>query len=253
VRHAPANALHLWLHEGCLHASTMVCWQVAHRDITGVLWFIWWTHTLCYVPLPAARPQPRPSGGIAPKNTTVYVGKIAPTLDDSVVQQLLQACGPTKSWKRMTVRHSVSSSGVLVPEGFALLVSKVLVTVQRLLLISSSLHNLLQMMKYRGRLRPAQLWQLGALYDTLLCCSCQTRNQSPIAPNDMPLCCRQDPETNQPKGFGFCEFEDAEGVMRALAHLNNLSVDGSELLVKCNAATQKYIDDYKARKVCFRS
>ena len=67
---------------------------------------------------------------------------------------------------------------------------------------------------------------------------------------DVPLCCRQDPETNQPKGFGFCEFEDAEGVMRALGHLNNLSVDGSELLVKCNAATQKYIDDYKARKVC---
>jgi hypothetical protein len=37
--------------------------------------------------------------------------------------------------------------------------------------------------------------------------------------------------------------------MRALAHLNNLALDGSELLVKCNAATQKYIDDFKARKV----
>lgn len=59
----------------------------------------------------------------------------------------------------------------------------------------------------------------------------------------------QDPETNQPKGFGFCEFEEADGVIRALSHLSNLSVDGQELLVKCNAATQKYIDDYKLRKV----
>lgn len=42
-------------------------------------------------------------GGSAPKSTTVYVGKIAPTLEDAVVKQLLEACGPVKSWKRMTV------------------------------------------------------------------------------------------------------------------------------------------------------
>jgi RNA recognition motif. (a.k.a. RRM, RBD, or RNP domain) len=48
----------------------------------------------------------------------------------------------------------------------------------------------------------------------------------------------QDPETGKPKGFGFCEFEDAEGVLRALRLLNNLSLDGQELLVKCNTATQ---------------
>lgn len=51
----------------------------------------------------AARPQARPPSGSAPKSTTVYVGKIAPSLDDSVVRQLLEACGPVKSWKRMTV------------------------------------------------------------------------------------------------------------------------------------------------------
>jgi RNA-binding protein 25 len=34
----------------------------------------------------------------------VYVGKIAPTADDTVVRQLLEACGAIKSWKRMTVR-----------------------------------------------------------------------------------------------------------------------------------------------------
>ena len=58
----------------------------------------------------------------------------------------------------------------------------------------------------------------------------------------------QDPETNKSKGFGFCEYETAEGVLRALRLLHNLSVDGQELLLKCNTATQRYIDDYQAVK-----
>lgn len=40
----------------------------------------------------------------------------------------------------------------------------------------------------------------------------------------------QDP-TGTLKGFGFCEFENAEGVLRALRLLNKLSVDGQELMV----------------------
>lgn len=51
------------------------------------------------------------------------------------------------------------------------------------------------------------------------------------------------------QGFGFCEFEDADSVVRALQHLAGLDVDGQALLVKCNAATQTYIEEYKARKV----
>ena len=58
----------------------------------------------------------------------------------------------------------------------------------------------------------------------------------------------QDPNTNKSKGFGFCEYEDAEGVLRALRLLHNLSLDGQELLLKCNTATQRYIDDYQASK-----
>ena len=58
----------------------------------------------------------------------------------------------------------------------------------------------------------------------------------------------QDPETNKSKGFGFCEYEAAEGVLRALRLLHNLSLDGQELLLKCNTATQRYIDDYQANK-----
>ena len=58
----------------------------------------------------------------------------------------------------------------------------------------------------------------------------------------------QDPETNKSKGFGFCEYQDAEGVLRALRLLHNLALDGQELLLKCNTATQRYIDDYQANK-----
>ena len=58
----------------------------------------------------------------------------------------------------------------------------------------------------------------------------------------------QDPETNKSKGFGFCEYETAEGVLRALRLLHNLSLDGQELLLKCNTATQRYIEDYQANK-----
>lgn len=58
----------------------------------------------------------------------------------------------------------------------------------------------------------------------------------------------QDPETNKSKGFGFCEYETAEGVLRALRLLHNLSLDGQELLLKCNTATQRYIDDYQVNQ-----
>lgn len=51
------------------------------------------------------------------------------------------------------------------------------------------------------------------------------------------------------QGFGFCEFEEADSVVRALQHLAGLDVDGQALLVKCNGATQTYVDEWKARKV----
>ena len=36
----------------------------------------------------------------------------------------------------------------------------------------------------------------------------------------------EDPDTKALKPFGFCEYEDAEGVIRALALLQNLAVGG---------------------------
>lgn len=41
----------------------------------------------------------------------------------------------------------------------------------------------------------------------------------------------EDPSDGTPRGFGFCEFESAEGVLRALRLLSKFSVDGQELVV----------------------
>lgn len=41
----------------------------------------------------------------------------------------------------------------------------------------------------------------------------------------------QDPTDGTPKGFGICEFDSAEGVLRALRLLCKLNVDGQELMV----------------------
>lgn len=41
----------------------------------------------------------------------------------------------------------------------------------------------------------------------------------------------QDPSDGTPRGFGFCEFESAEGVLRALRLLSKFNVDGQELVV----------------------
>ena len=42
----------------------------------------------------------------------------------------------------------------------------------------------------------------------------------------------QDPTTGTPKGFGFCEFESADGVLRAMRLLDKREVDGQQLVVR---------------------
>lgn len=101
---------------------------------------------------PTARP-PAPAVTLADKPpTAVYVGKIAPTVDNDFLLSLLRLCGPVKSWKRA-----------------------------------------------------------------------------------------QDPSNGKPKGFGFCEFESAEGILRATRLLNKLSIDGQELVININDATKEYL------------
>ncbi|KAJ4811056.1 RNA-binding protein 25 [Rhynchospora pubera] len=122
-------------------------------------------------PIPGIRPGPTPPivtpmlRPIAPvplvekPQTTVYVGKIALTVDNDFLLSLLKLCGPVKSWKRA-----------------------------------------------------------------------------------------QDPSNGTPKGFGFCEFEAAEGILRAVRLLSKLNVDGQELVLNINQATRDYLDKYVARK-----
>ncbi|XP_073149223.1 RNA-binding motif protein 25 isoform X2 [Henckelia pumila] len=58
----------------------------------------------------------------------------------------------------------------------------------------------------------------------------------------------QDPTNGTLKGFGFCEFEFAEGVLRAMRLLNKLNVDGQELMLKVNQATSVYLEHYVKKK-----
>ncbi|KAM0936463.1 putative RNA recognition motif domain, PWI domain, RNA-binding domain superfamily [Dioscorea sansibarensis] len=104
-------------------------------------------------PITIVAPQEKPQ-------TTVYVGKIAPTVDNDFLLSLLRLCGPVKSWKRA-----------------------------------------------------------------------------------------QDPTDGTPKGFGFCEFESAEGVLRALRLLSKLSIDGQELVLNIKQATREYLDRYIEKKL----
>ncbi|KAJ4830036.1 hypothetical protein Tsubulata_027693 [Turnera subulata] len=102
--------------------------------------------------VPSVTPAEKPQ-------TTVYVGKIAPTVENDFMLSILQICGPVKSWKR-----------------------------------------------------------------------------------------EQDPTYGTPKGFGFCEFESAEGVLRALRLLTKFNIDGQELLVNVSQATREYLERFVENK-----
>lgn len=50
----------------------------------------------------------------------------------------------------------------------------------------------------------------------------------------------QNPSDGTPRGFGFCEFESAEGVLRALRLLSKFNIDGQELVVCLDFLFQYY-------------
>ncbi|XP_038893395.1 RNA-binding protein 25 isoform X3 [Benincasa hispida] len=109
---------------------------------------------------PVVRPAVLPSVTPAEKpQTTIYIGRIAQSVDNDFMLSLLQLCGPVKSWKRA-----------------------------------------------------------------------------------------QDPSDGTPRTFGFCEFESAEGVLRALRLLTKLNIDGQELVLKGTQATRDYLKRYVEKK-----
>ena len=61
-----------------------------------------------------------------------------------------------------------------------------------------------------------------------------------------------DPVSGTEKSFGFCEFEQPEGVLRAIAALNGLPVFNEQLLVKVDSKTQAYLERYQAAKLAAR-
>ncbi|XP_019423641.1 PREDICTED: RNA-binding protein 25-like isoform X3 [Lupinus angustifolius] len=110
---------------------------------------------------PVIRPVVAPSVIPAQKpQITVYVGKIAPTVENDFMLNLFQLCGPVKSWKRP-----------------------------------------------------------------------------------------QDLSSGNPKGFGFCEFESDEGVLRALRLLTKLNIDGQELTLNVNSTMKEYLKQYVDKKI----
>ncbi|XP_012085358.1 RNA-binding protein 25 isoform X2 [Jatropha curcas] len=108
--------------------------------------------TIIRPPVPSVTPAEKPQ-------TTVYVGKISPSVENDFMLSLLRFCGPVKSWKRA-----------------------------------------------------------------------------------------QDPTDGTPRGFGFCEFESAEGVLRALRLLSKFNIDGQELVLNVNQATREYLERYVEKK-----
>ncbi|XP_061372328.1 RNA-binding motif protein 25-like [Gastrolobium bilobum] len=109
---------------------------------------------------PVVRPVVAPSVTLVEKpQITVYVGKIAPTVEYGFMLSLLQLCGPVNRWRRP-----------------------------------------------------------------------------------------QDLSNGTPKGFGFCEFESDEGVLRALRLLTKLNIDGQELMLTVNQTMKEHLERYVERK-----
>lgn len=99
----------------------------------------------------------QPTGGANPsRSTTLWVGKIAPSISSTDIRSILETCGTIKEWKPAT-----------------------------------------------------------------------------------------DPKTGAIKGFGFCTFHSPESVIIAMDLLNGLVIDGQELALKCNSATEQFISWYK--------
>jgi len=54
--------------------------------------------------------------------------------------------------------------------------------------------------------------------------------------------------TGDPKSFGICEFEDPESLLRCWRLLNNMTLLGSQLLIKIDAKSLEFIEEWREYK-----
>merc|ERR1712066_603392 len=57
-----------------------------------------------------------------------------------------------------------------------------------------------------------------------------------------------DPNTSKLTSFGFCDFEEPQGVWRALEFLHEKQLCDKRLLVKCEEKAKETIDAWKASR-----
>merc|ERR1712060_1045779 len=57
-----------------------------------------------------------------------------------------------------------------------------------------------------------------------------------------------DPNTSKLTSFGFCDFEEPQGVWRALQFLHEKQLCDKRLLVKCEERAQQTIDEWKVKR-----
>ncbi|MCO5564335.1 hypothetical protein L7F22_017995 [Adiantum nelumboides] len=59
----------------------------------------------------------------------------------------------------------------------------------------------------------------------------------------------KDPVTGTEKGFGFCEYESPESLLRALRLLNRLKLEGQQLVLKVEKSTLDYLERHVDQKI----
>ena len=113
-------------------------------------------------PSPLASAAAVPPGGPPGRSTTLWVGRIAPTVEAPFIVQLLEACGALQEWKPVTEPESGKFKGfgfVTYAEAEGVVVA--LQVLQSLKLDGQELA--LKCNKVRDACRGHPVWQLGPL------------------------------------------------------------------------------------------
>ncbi len=182
-------------------------------------------------PMPYGMPPPRPMPP-APvsKATTVYVGKIAATVEDSVIKKLLEACGSVKSWKLMKEPDSNAHKGFGFCDFYD--AEGVLRAVSRRTPADSCAQPLVMILLLEW------LWVLHLdAFHLRRCAMGFVVSRLAVQYATMVTL-----HVVHCDNAGMLTCASAPAQVRLL---NGLSLDGQELLLKPNTATEKYLEQYQ--------